>query len=163
MGNIKKPMILIAHRGLFQGPNKNKENSPEQILLAIKQGYHVEVDIRLIGKKLYLGHDEPVHEIKDDFINSRKFWIHCKNVEALHYFATHISEKYNYFWHENDQYTLTSKNYIWTYPGKTLTDRSIMVMPEYVDNNLTEIRNVTCYGICSDYVEKIKNICLSKS
>jgi len=150
-------MIYIAHRGLFLGPN-DKENHPDQIQLAIRQGYHVEVDIRFINKKLFLGHDEPLYEIKDDFIDSRKFWIHCKNVEALHYFATHISEKYNYFWHENDQYTLTSKNYLWTFPGKTLTDKSIMVMPEYIDSSLLNTKNVLCYGICSDYVEKIKEL-----
>jgi hypothetical protein len=149
-------MIYIAHRGLFAGPDVSKENHPDQINLAISKGYHVEVDIRVIDKKLYLGHDEPVYEIKEDFIKNRKFWIHCKNIEALYYFATHISEKYNYFWHENDQYTLTSKNYIWTLPGKNLTDRSIMVMPEYIDKTLIQTKDVLCYGICSDYIEQIK-------
>ena len=149
-------MIYIAHRGLFNGPNTVTENHPDQIKSALKRGFHVEVDIRYIDKKLVLGHDEPQYEINDDFIDIRKFWLHCKNVEALYYFATHISEKYNYFWHENDQYTMTSKNYIWTYPGKTLTDRSIMVMPESVDKNLN-IKDIICYGICSDYVEQLKN------
>lgn len=151
-------MIYIAHRGLFTGPDSKNENHPEQIKLALSKGYHVEVDIRVVRNKLYLGHDEPLYEINDSFINSRKFWIHCKNIEALYYFATHISEKYNYFWHENDQYTLTSKNYIWTFPGKTLTDRSIMVMPEYVDKDLLNTHSVQCYGICSDYVERIKEM-----
>ena len=151
-------MIYIAHRGLFEGPDKHKENHPDQIKLALKRGYHVEVDVRYVNKKLVLGHDEPCYEINDNFIDIRKFWIHCKNIEALHYFTTHISEKYNYFWHENDQYTLTSKNYIWTNPGNTLTDISIMVMPEHVDNSLLNTVNVTCYGICSDYVDKIKEL-----
>lgn len=151
-------MIYIAHRGLYNGPDFHKENHPDQIKDAIKNGYHVEVDIWVVDKKVLLGHDEPKYEIKDEFIDSRKFWIHCKNVEALYYFITHISEKYNYFWHENDQYTLTSKNYIWTYPGKLLTDMSIMVMPEYLDSSLLNTKNVICYGICSDYVEKIKEL-----
>jgi hypothetical protein len=151
-------MIYIAHRGLYQGPSTDRENHPDQIMDAIKKGYQVEVDIWFVNRKLMLGHDAPLYEIQDDFINSRKFWIHCKNVEALHYFTTHISEKYNYFWHENDQYTLTSKNYIWTYPGKELTDMSIMVMPEYIDHTLENTKNVICYGICSDYIEKIKSI-----
>ncbi len=151
-------MIYIAHRGLFKGPDNSKENHPDQIQLALHQGYHVEVDIRVIDRKLYLGHDEPLYEINDDFINARKFWIHCKNLEALYYFTTHISEKYNYFWHENDQYTLTSKNYIWTFPGKPLTDRSIMVMPEHVDASLLNTKQIFCYGICSDFVERIKEM-----
>lgn len=151
-------MIYIAHRGLFEGPDQIKENHPDQIKKALNKGYHVEIDIRCIDKKLVLGHDEPLYEIKDSTIDLRKTWIHCKNVEALYYFTTHISEKYNYFWHENDQYTLTSKNYIWTYPGKNLTNISIMVMPEYVDKSLMNTKDVVCHGICSDYVEKIKEM-----
>jgi len=150
-------MILIAHRGLFQGPDKQKENHPDQIALAIKKGYHVEIDVHVVDRKLYLGHDEPTYPFGDDFLNNTKLWIHCKNIEALYYLSTHISYKPNYFWHENDQYTLTSKKYIWTYPGKTLTDTSIMVMPEHVDISLENTKNVRCYGICSDYVERIKS------
>ena len=150
-------MILIAHRGLYQGPNKNTENSPEQIVNALEQGYHVEVDVWYKDKKLYLGHDGPTYKINDKFFSERKLWIHCKNVDALYYFSTHISLSANFFWHENDQYTLTSKKYIWTYPGKDLTDNSIMVMPEHVDNTLENTKNVKCYGICSDYVERIKS------
>lgn len=151
-------MIYIAHRGLYQGPSKEKENHPDQIIKAINEGYHVEVDIRYINKKLVLGHDEPQYEITKEFLDARKCWIHCKNVEALYYFSTYIGEYYNFFWHEDDQFTLTSKKYIWTYPGKQLTDLSIMVMPEYVDQSLESTKTVICYGICSDYVEKIKSI-----
>ena len=150
-------MILIAHRGLFQGPDKEKENHPDQIALALEQGYHAEIDLYCIKRKLYLGHDEPTHPIDDDFLDSRKLWIHCKNIEALYYLSTHISYSTNYFWHENDQYTLTSKKYIWTYPGKELTDNSIMVMPEHTDKTLQNTKHVYCYGICSDYVELIKS------
>ena len=157
MGVIENFMIYIAHRGLFEGPDLQKENHPDQIKKALSKGHHVEIDVRYVNKKLVLGHDEPLYDIKDSFIDARKFWIHCKNIEALYYFVTHISEKYNYFWHENDQYTLTSKRYIWTCPGKDLTDNSIMVMPEYIDQTLENTKNVRCYGICSDYVERIKS------
>jgi hypothetical protein len=151
-------MIYIAHRGLFQGPNLDKENHPEQISQALSQGYHIEVDVRVINKKLFLGHDEPTYQVKEEFLQDRKFWIHCKNIEALYFFTTNTNFNYNFFWHENDQYTLTSKKYIWTYPGKELTDMSIMVMPEYVDSTLKNTQNVTCYGICSDYIDKIKGL-----
>jgi hypothetical protein len=151
-------MIYIAHRGLYQGPNTDKENHPDQISEALKKGYHVEVDVRVVNKKLFLGHDEPTYQVKENFFQDRRFWIHCKNIEALYFFTTNNNFNYNYFWHENDQYTLTSKKYIWTYPGKDLTDVSIMVMPEYVDVTLENTKNVTCYGICSDYVEKIKEL-----
>lgn len=149
-------MILIAHRGLFQGPDPTKENHPGQIALAIEQGYHVEVDVRYIDGKLILGHDNADYEIDEYWLRNNKLWIHCKNLEALHYFTKHYW-KYNFFWHENDQYTLTSFGFIWTFPGKDLTNQSIMVMPEHVDISLNNTKNITCYGICSDYVERIKS------
>ncbi len=38
-------MIYIAHRGLFQGPDKEKENHPDQIRKALKKRYDCEVDV----------------------------------------------------------------------------------------------------------------------
>lgn len=61
---------------------------------------------------------------------------------------------FNYFWHQEDDVTITSIGYFWTYPGKQLTKNSIAVMPETKD--FIEINNA--YGICSDYIEKYKNI-----
>jgi len=151
-------MIYIAHRGLFQGPDHNKENHPDQIKEALKKGYHVEIDVRYIDKKLILGHDEPQYEVKESFLQERKMWIHCKNLEAMYYFSTHTYMLYNFFWHENDQYTLTSKKYIWTFPGKELTAMSIMVMPEHIDDTLHNTIEVKCYGICSDFLETIRQL-----
>jgi hypothetical protein len=51
-------MKLISHRGNLIGPNV-LENSPKFLIQAIEKGFDVEVDIRLIDKKWYLGHDNP--------------------------------------------------------------------------------------------------------
>ena len=56
-----------------------------------------------------------------------------------------------HFWHQNDDYTLTSNGYFWTFPGKKLNFRSICVLPE-----LAKYKNINCSGICSDYIEKYK-------
>jgi hypothetical protein len=63
---------------------------------------------------------------------------------------------YNYFWHQEDDYTLTSKNFIWTYPGKEYKSKSVIVMPEWGNMSYDALRNVECYGICSDYVGMLK-------
>ena len=47
-----------------------------------------------------------------------------------------IKAKFNFFWHQQDDFTLTNRGYIWTYPGKCITPMSIMVMPEWKINNL---------------------------
>jgi hypothetical protein len=149
-------MHFIAHRGLYQGPNKELENHPNQILEAIKNGFDCEIDLRIINSELLLGHDSPTYIINRDFLIKycSRLWIHAKNLAALRWLT---DEPYlNYFWHQNDDFVLTSKGYIWSYPGKELTTRSIMLMPEWHDPKLVDFVVPRCYGICSDYVEKIK-------
>jgi hypothetical protein len=153
-------MKLIAHRGNIGGPNPSQENNPEYIEAAIAEGYDVEIDIRYntLNKKFYLGHDESQYLITwfwlEKYIDN--LWIHCKNIEALYEFAYAIT-RFNYFWHQEDDFTLTSKNYIWTYPGKSYTPKSIIVMPEWDTSvNLTNISKFNCHGVCSDFVNKIK-------
>ena len=145
-------MKLIAHRGLYNGPNKNRENHPDQIKDALSLGFDAEVDLWIIYGNLYLGHDEPQYSVDSTFISNSNFWIHAQNLDALFWL---VGTKLNYFWHQEDDYVITSHHYIWTYPGKNLTEKSIMVMPEWKN---TEFRNLNkdCFGICSDYVIKIR-------
>lgn len=149
-------MIYIAHRGLFKGPNKKLENNPDQIQLAISQGFECEVDLRVVDDKLYLGHDEPQYEVSEDWLKKSRLWIHSKNKEAMSWLYYNQSYKFNYFWHEDDQHTLTSRGFIWTHPKSELLKFSVMVMPEYVDKTLDNAVQADCFAICSDYVEKIR-------
>lgn len=139
-------MKLIAHRGNISGISED-ENKPKYIENAISKGFDVEIDIRFIDGKLYLGHDEPNYEVNWFWLHRYKdqLWIHCKNLEALCEFS--CTSGFNYFWHQEDDFTLTSKNYIWTYPGKPITVKSVIVVPEFKNVNFN------CYGICSDFVE----------
>jgi hypothetical protein len=146
-------MKYIAHRGLFNGPDVNLENRPEQIETALKSGYDCEIDLWLINSDFYLGHDRPDYPIDKEWVSKLGLWIHAKNLAALRWLTTTDLE---YFWHEEDKFTLTSNNYIWTYPGNELTMRSVMVMPEYVDKSLDNARTAQCYAICSDYVGQLK-------
>jgi len=147
-------MILIAHRGLIDGPNRDYENHPDQIYKALDAGFDAEIDLWLYNNKLMLGHDQPQYEIERSFLEHNGLWIHAKNLEVLAWLTT---TDLNYFWHQEDDYVITSHHFIWTYPGKTLTARSISVMPEWHDSTLVNIPNY-CLGICSDYVGKIRKI-----
>lgn len=139
-------MILIAHRGNISGPNKEKENSPEQIEKALSLGYDVEVDV-WGDSKIWLGHDEPQYEVSLKFLfnNFNKLWLHCKNLEAIDILSEF--KVFNYFWHESDDFTLTSKKFIWTYPGKRVCNKSVLV----VDDARSYSGN-PCFGLCSDYL-----------
>ena len=142
-------MKLIAHRGLFNGPDKQLENSPTQILTALVNGFDTEVDVWLENDEWWLGHDGPTYKTTFEFLSNSHLWIHAKNLAALYELT---DTNLNFFWHENDDFTLTSHKHIWTYPGKLLTANSIMVMPEWQDPTLTNAKESNCYGVCSDYV-----------
>jgi hypothetical protein len=145
--------ILIAHRGNINGVNLSMENDPVYIERAINKGFDCEVDLRLDSKskKFSLGHDEPKYEVSLDWILTfkKKLWIHCKNLESLAELSD-LKLDLNYFWHQEDDYTLTSKGFIWTYPGRPTTFNSILVSLE------DTIPNGDYLGICSDYPEKLK-------
>ncbi len=138
---------VISHRGNLNGPEPKTENSPEQVDLVIDKKYDVEIDIFLKDKKYYLGHDEPKYFIDLQWLINRKekLWLHCKNVEAL---LSFLNTDFNFFWHQEDDFTLTSKNFIWTYPNKQLTNKSVCVLPELGYNG--NINN--CAGVCSDFI-----------
>lgn len=143
-------MILISHRGNINGRILEAENHPDYINDTIKLGYDVEIDMWWIDGRIYLGHDEPQYEVSDKWLEDRidKLWVHCKNIELLNWIR---STELHYFWHENDTVTLTSKNYIWAYPGKQPIKGSIAVMPELNNDDVTN-----CIGICSDFISKYK-------
>lgn len=152
-------MKIIAHRANLNGPNPKTENSPDQIVKCIDAGYDVEIDIRydLKTSTLWLGHDESQYMVTWYWLAEKQnyLWIHCKDISTLHQFSA-MTSGYNYFWHHEDDYTLTSKNNIWAYPGKSYTPNTVIVMPEWNDVNWDKLKVTNCYGICTDYPEKIK-------
>lgn len=143
-------MILISHRGNLRGPNPKLENTPNYINDALLNGYDVEIDIRYINGYYFLGHDYPEHTVSRKFIENKNLWIHCKDYDTLSHFID-MYQDLNFFYHTNEDYVITSKNYIWAYPGKYGTKNTIAVMPE-----LSNISVVNFEGVCSDYVESYR-------
>jgi hypothetical protein len=146
-------MVIIAHRGNLEGPKPEKENHPDYILEAHNKGYEVEVDVWYTAGNWYLGHDKPQYEIKSDFLYLQGLWLHAKNIDALYQLGSGY-RKNNFFWHQSDDFTLTSNGVIWTYPGKELTDRSVIVMPHRLEKGKRYPRDV--YGICTDFALEAK-------
>ena len=150
-------MKLISHRGNVDGKYPQYENLPEYVDKALDLGYDVEVDVWYISESLFLGHDKAEYAVTLDWLldRSENLWIHCKNLNALNFLSL-VDISFNYFWHQNDDYTLTSKGFIWAYPGKKLSKQSICVMPEWNNPEFkepTEFKDV--FGVCTDYPIKI--------
>jgi hypothetical protein len=135
-------MILIAHRGNVDGPS-NKENTPSYIFRALEMGFDVEVDV-WYRCGWYLGHDDPTYRVDLAYLETPGLWLHCKNYHALQgslYAGLHC------FYHTDEDYVLTSRGFIWTFPGMPGGDRTICVLPE---KNKQETSGFA--GVCSDWV-----------
>lgn len=133
----------------MDGRNLEFENNPLYILEAVAQGFDCEIDVWVKNGKYFLGHDFPKYLVEDSFLKNEFLWCHAKNIDALQKMSS--DDKIHFFWHQKDDYTLTSKGYIWAYPSKILTKKSICVLPE---NSFYE--KLDCAGICSDYIINYK-------
>jgi hypothetical protein len=131
------------------------ENSPEAIDYVLSHNFECEVDVWYQAERgIFLGHDSEKYSIDINWIleRSTKLWLHCKNFEALSYFLK-LEKGLNLFWHQEDDHVLTSKGYIWSYPGKKVDKKTIGVLPEIWDDSQM-IFLESCLGICTDYPRK---------
>ena len=148
-------MILIAHRGNIDGRIPSRENHPEYITEALKEGYDVEIDVWFINQDFYLGHDKPKILIDRSFLLDRedKLWVHCKNLDCL------SKLKYwniNYFWHQQDDVALTSHHFLWAYPKPMSAYFWNMVCLDFSPNvDYNFYRSKYIHALCCDYIENM--------
>lgn len=136
---------FIAHRGNTHGPQPSFENRIDYLLQARAQGYKVECDLQLLDGVLYLGHDDPQEEFPTEWARSDHFFCHAKTPET---FGALLRLGAHCFYHETDQVTLTSRQYIWCFPGvHPKTERAIWL--DLHDRPLPKSAS-GIYGICGD-------------
>jgi len=160
----KTPIKLIAHRGNIDGRQPERENSPDYIDRAIYLGYDVEVDVWSKEDQfgLWLGHDYPIHAIDFGFLETRiqYLWVHCKCPRSLYLLREYLPSV-RYFFHQTDDYTITSWQDIWCYPGKdAYGSHAIVLMPEQwmeLDQVPKYCERTKAAGVCSDFVGQIKS------
>lgn len=139
-------MKIISHRGNTNGPDKILENNPLHIKSLLDVGIEVEIDVWFVDTLLMLGHDAPQYIISPEFLSFDGLWCHAKNLNALQYMLEHNIK--NCFWHQEDDFTLTSSGYIWTYPNKPVNSKSIIVD---LDSNWKD-KNYKCWAVCVDFI-----------
>ena len=145
-------MKIIAHRGNITGRNPEYENHPDYILDAIWAGYEAEIDVWWENGHWFLGHDAPTYSINSNFLENKKLWCHAKNFQAFKLMLKNRS--IHCFWHQEDDYTMTSQGYIWTYPGKKIDTTSVIVKPE--ENNF--LISSRAHGVCTNFSAKVKDM-----
>ena len=142
-------MLKIAHRGNFTGVSKY-ENQPDYIDKALLAGYECEIDIRIEKESIVLGHDKGMYITDINWLleRSNRLWCHTKNFKALDFLLNY--KELNCFWHQEDNYVITSKGFIWAYPGWYGSNiRTIAVKPSE-DMDLTNF-----YGVCLNNFKEI--------
>jgi len=140
-------MLLIAHRGNTLGPNRARENDPSYIKEALTLGFDAEIDVWYRDNQLYLGHDGSMHKVDIEFLKTPGLWCHAKSLDALNIM---LENDVHCFWHQTDDFTLTSKGYVWTYPGKPVNNKSVIVCHSIEETQETAASDIA--GVCSDYV-----------
>lgn len=151
-------MKIISHRGNLTEKIPKLENHPSYIKYALNSGYDVEIDVRYIDGQYFLGHDHPQYKINYEFLANEKFWVHCKDVNTFYKLSDH--PLINAFYHNTDDVVLTTRGFFWIYPNiKTpLNNKSIVVLPELIDN-WKDWKNIElCYGICTDKATDFKKL-----
>lgn len=139
-------MIIISHRGNTDGESEFTANVPDAVSALLNKGIHCEIDVWKVFDKYFLGHNEPKYEVEKEFLKNEKLWCHAKNLVAL---EDMLHNGVHCFWHEEDDYALTSKGYIWAYPGKKVTSKYKTII---VDNSKNWVdKKYNCYGICTDW------------
>ena len=97
----------------------------------------------------WTGHDKPQYRVDSDFFLKKEVWCHAKNIKAL---KKLLELGAHCFFHQNDPVTLTSQQYIWTYPTQQLTEKSICVLPELQAIEVNAF--LPSAGVCSDFIER---------
>jgi len=146
-------MIKISHRGNICGPIASSENKPEYIDFAISQGYDVEIDLRVCGGDLFLGHDEPEYNINLKWLQDRSenLWIHAKDFNSLDVLG---DTNLVYFFHDVERYVLISNGLVWCHD--IVNYNSMSVIPLICREDTLKYKDYnSAHGICSDYVKYI--------
>lgn len=149
-------MILISHRGNIDSIIPERENAPDYINEAIAKGYDVEMDVRFINGRLFLGHDTPDYQISLEWLLQRKdwLWVHTKNFAALQCL---IDQDLRIFYHQKENHTIINNcNLIWSHELSEASEKSIIPLLSEKDLENYPLYSDKVYGVCSDFVERVR-------
>lgn len=143
-------MKLISHRGNITGRQPEQENTPAYIETALAT-YNCEIDVYYKDQKFYLGHDQSETEVDKGFLLHPGLWCHAKHyasLQALLDIGAHC------FFHQRDDYTVTSQGIIWAYPGQKGDKNTVCVHPHKID--IKDVKKF--YGVCADNIKYYEDI-----
>jgi hypothetical protein len=137
--------IIIAHLGNTDGRKPELENSLPYIQKALKEGWHVCVDVIFKYGQFLLPHTDGHHLAQPALLSKQRVWsraFDADTIDALCNINAHC------FLHSESFMSLTSAQFIFTLPPHVLSPRSIAMLPETTDD--AWLRNSEPAGLCSN-------------
>jgi len=156
-------MLFISHRGNLNGPLPERENSPDYIDEAIAAGFHVEIDVHVVNKEIFLGHKDLTYKVSQEWLEKRsdKLLLHLKNIEAVSLFSRTYCG-WHYFCNEKDEFSLTSRGYIlyWSHNVKKDIVNKYCLLPFIEKETLWKYSHLisSAGGVISDYAKSLKEL-----
>lgn len=145
-------MKIVSHRGNLDGENPKLENHPDQIDLAIRNNFLVEVDLRIVNDRFFLGHDTSDYLIDKQWLLYRKQYliIHSKDLLTSNHLVR-LNKELNWFYHTDEDIVLSSWGWIWCYPGIYLSEGITVLIGDQVKLPSKVL------GVCTDYPIKFRS------
>jgi hypothetical protein len=145
MAQQKFSGIIISHLGNTHGRQPEQENTLPYIQQALKEGWHVCVDVCFRNGGFLLPNAAGFHVAPPALLSKQRVWCRASDPEtadALCNIAAHC------FLVSREFMSLTSAQFIWTLPPHNLVARSIAAYPELAPPDWLD--NFEPAGLCSN-------------
>ena len=141
-------MKIISHRGNISGPDHKNENLPSYIDIALQQGFDVEIDLRKINDKFFLGHDSPDYKVSLGWLEERKknLWIHTKNFNAFEALLE-MNNNFTFFYYTSEPLVLVSNGKIWCHRPEKIVNPKNCVVPFLDKSSALRNKEFNWYGV----------------
>jgi hypothetical protein len=137
--------IIIAHLGNTDGRQPENENKLAYVQKALKEGWHVCVDVVYHCESFLLPYDGGFNAVPGSLLAKPRVWCRAHDpvtLDALCNINAHA------FLNTASGLALTSSQFVWTLPNHALVARSIACFPEEADDNWLGLSEPA--GLCSD-------------
>lgn len=137
--------IVISHLGNTEGRQPEQENTPGYVQAALKDGWHVCVDVVYRRGGFFFLTPAGLYSVPPALLSKQRVWCRAYDpdtVDALCGVGAHC------FLHTSSVLTLTSAQFVWTPHPHVLAPRSIAVFPEQAPADWLDTGEPA--GLCTD-------------
>lgn len=137
--------IIISHLGNTNGRKPEFENKLPYIQSALKEGWHVCVDVVYYNGGFILPFDGGFHVAPPALLSKQRVWCRAHTAETINALCDINA---HCFLHSENFMSLTSAQFVWTLPPHALVPRAIAMAPETADPGWLDSAEPA--GLCSD-------------